>query len=245
MPDPYTHRDRLLSLCALYKWTGILPELKNEVFTSKNLIIMYALNDSTNMSRRLMKRSRLNSNPEPTQAELVDSVTLSDSQINLTIAQKAAHRHLSYISVCKQFSTTWLKRISDVAGNEVTKHFSLILNANIESECIIPIIGGTGHGKSSMLNALHKIGDLAPTSDSGDAGICLPLSFIMKKPEHHAPYTVEYKYLRQENVIKSLTRLKRITTDDNSTCCVLPESYDDQSDDSDSEDTGCQQFETL
>ncbi|KFY43961.1 hypothetical protein V494_01724 [Pseudogymnoascus sp. VKM F-4513 (FW-928)] len=65
---------------------------------------------------------------------------------------------------------------------------------------IVAILGDSGEGKSSLINSLLNIADLAKTGDSGGACTSVVTEYKLKTSNHTAPITIEVEYLSMEEI---------------------------------------------
>ncbi|CAK7222837.1 hypothetical protein SBRCBS47491_004998 [Sporothrix bragantina] len=71
----------------------------------------------------------------------------------------------------------------------------------------IAVLGDSGEGKSSLINSLLHVPDLAFTSDLGAACTSIATEYRQKAPAHTAPYTVEVEYLAKDAIHDLLKEL--------------------------------------
>ncbi|KAL8950134.1 MAG: hypothetical protein Q9222_003811 [Ikaeria aurantiellina] len=72
---------------------------------------------------------------------------------------------------------------------------------------LIGIVGDSAAGKSSLINSLLNIPDLAHRGDHGSAVTTFVTEYHRRMPQHTAPYTVEVEYCSQEETEDQLHEL--------------------------------------
>jgi GTPase SAR1 family protein len=65
---------------------------------------------------------------------------------------------------------------------------------------IIGVLGNSGVGKSSIINSLLNVPELARTADIGEACTCVVTEFRQKKPEHTSRYYIEVQRLSDDQI---------------------------------------------
>lgn len=68
----------------------------------------------------------------------------------------------------------------------------------------IGIVGPSGHGKSSLINALLNIMEISPTNASGGAVTSIVTEFRQESPDQIAPILIEYERFSNDEISETI-----------------------------------------